>query len=182
MLRISGSLAAIAAVTVVAAGGPASAKSPADKAGATVITMEQEGRELFFDGPATVERGATLKIKNNTNPRKIGPHTFSLVREEDIPKTNTEIKNCGKKFAKICGEIIEWHQVDLQSGVVGRNPAEAGGKGWDRKGSLKRRGDSWVAEKRKQTFNQEVTASAGNTLTYFCAVHPEMRGKIKVEG
>ena len=177
---MSGALAAVAGASVVAAGGAATA-SPADKAGATVITMEQEGRELFFDGPATVDQGATLKIKNNTNPRKIGPHTFSLVREADIPTGAEDIRKCGRKFVKICGEIVRWHQVDLQIGEVGRNPSEAGGNGWDKKGSLKRRGDSWVAEARKETFKQEVTASEGATLTYFCAVHPEMRGEIEVD-
>ena len=86
MLRMSGLLASIAAISVVAAGGPASA-STSSKAGATVITMEQEGKELFFDGPGDRRAGRTLKVKNNTNPRKIGPHTFSLVKSRTLPDT-----------------------------------------------------------------------------------------------
>jgi len=180
MLRASGALAAVTTATVVLVGGPATAST--SKAGATVITMEQDGKELFFEGPATVERGATLKIKNQTDPRKIGPHTFSLVREAVLPKTEEEIKECARKFAKICGEVVEWHEVDLQSGEVGENPVDAGDNGWDTKGTLKRKGDSWVSEQDGQSFKAEVTAPEGKTLQYFCAVHPEMQGEIKVGG
>jgi plastocyanin len=181
MLRGSAALAALTTATVIAVGGPASASSPT-KAGATVITMEQDGKELYFEGPATVEAGATLKIKNKTNPRKIGPHTFSLVREADLPVTEEEIKECAKKFVKICGAIIEWHKVDLQTGEIGENPVEVGKEGWDTKGSLKRKGDSWVSEGKGESFAREVTAPEGKTLQYFCAVHPEMQGEIKVGG
>ena len=171
-------VAAFSAFTIFAVGGASATTAP--KAGATVITMEQEGRELFFDGPATVAAGTTLKIKNNTNPQKIGPHTFSLVKEKDLPVTEEEIKACAKKFKKICGAVIKWHKVDLQSGEIGVNPVEADKNGWDQLGSLKRKGDSWVAEKRKQSFKQEVSAPEGKTLTFLCVVHPEMQGEIKV--
>lgn len=169
--------AAFSALAIFAVGGASAAPA---KAGATVIKMEQEGKELFFEGPATVAAGATLKIKNNTNPRKVGPHTFSLVKEKDIPVTEDAIKACERKLKKICGAIIKWHKVDLQTGEVGENPVEAGKEGWDRLGSLNRKGDSWVAEQRKQSFKRDVTAPEGKTLTYFCAVHAAMQGEITV--
>lgn len=172
------SAAAFSAFAIFAVGGASATAAP--KAGATVITMEQEGRELFFEGPATVAAGSALKIKNKTNPRKIGPHTFSLVKEKDIPVTEDQIKACGRKLKKICGAIVKWHKVDLQTGEVGENPVEAGKEGWDQLGSLNRKGDSWVAERRKQSFTRDVTAPEGKTLTYFCAVHPEMQGEIVV--
>lgn len=181
MQRGSVAVVAITAASVVAIGGPASASGPA-KAGATVITMEQDGKELFFDGPATVEAGATLKIKNKTKPKKIGPHTFSLVREADLPVTPEEQKECGRKLVKICGAIVEWHEVDLQTGEVAENPVEVGKDGWDTKGSLKRKGDSWYTETEGESFKREVTAPEGKTLQYFCAVHPEMQGEITVGG
>ena len=88
MLRLTGCLAAVGVVAAIAVGGPATA-STSPKAGATVIKMEQDGKELFFEGPATVERGATLKIKNNTSPKKIGPHTFSLVSRRTCRRART---------------------------------------------------------------------------------------------
>ena len=181
MLGLSGAAAATAAIGVFVVGGSATADT-SKRAGATVITMEQEGKELFFEGPATVEAGTELKIKNKTNPRKVGPHTFSLVKEKDLPVTEDEIKDCAKRFKKICGAIIRWHKVNLQTGEVGRNPVEADKGGWDQLGSLNRKGDSWVAEQRKESFKQEVDAPEGKTLTFICAVHPEMQGELRVRG
>jgi hypothetical protein len=180
MLRAAGAMGALAAVTAIAVGGSATASSNS-KAGATVITMEQDGKELFFDGPATVEPGATLKIKNKTSPKKVGPHTFSLVREKDLPTSKEQIKNCSRKLKRICGAIVQWHKVDLQTGEIGENPVEVGKEGWDRKGSLKRKGDSWAVEEKGKSFKREVTAPEGKTLTFICAVHAEMQGEITVE-
>ena len=179
-MRAAGVLAALAALSVVAVSGPASAQAP--RAGAAVITMEQDGHDLFFNAPETVERGQALKVKNATDPKKIGPHTFSLVNRKLIPKSQDEIKACGQDFKGICGEVTEWHEVDFQSGEVGRNPVEVGKQGWNRQGNLKRTGDSWVAEKENQSLSQKVSAPEGKTLHFFCAVHPEMQGKIRVEG
>jgi hypothetical protein len=180
-LRIAGALAALGALTVVGAGtGGAAASGPADKAGATVITMERDGKKLFFDYPDTVVAGTDLKIKNKTNPRQVGPHTFSLVREQDIPTKPKKIKACSKKLKGICGAIVLWHDVNLQTGEIGENPVEVGKQGWDRKGSLKRKGDSWVSEAKGQSFTREVTAPAGKELTFICAVHADMQGSITV--
>ena len=62
----------------------------------------------------------------------------------------------------------------------GRNPSEAGKKGWDKEGSLKVRGDSYFLVKRHEKFAQKVSADPGTTLTFFCAVHPDMQGTIDV--
>ena len=64
---------ALAAVTALGATGLASSRrlgrqlERADDE--ATITMEQQGRQLFFDGPNTVRRGAELEIVNNTDPQ-----------------------------------------------------------------------------------------------------------------
>jgi hypothetical protein len=180
-LRFGGALVAVVALGAVGSGGFATASPGKPKAEDTaVVKMVQDGRELFFEGPETVARGAELKFKNTTDPQKIGPHTASLVKRSEFPRTDDEIKACAKKFKKICGAIVKWHQVDLQTGEVGRNPVEVDGKGWDLQGSLKHAGDSWVSERKNQSFKQKVTAPEGKTLHFICAVHPEMQGKIRV--
>jgi plastocyanin len=178
--RLLAAAAAAAAITVVGVAGSATASSSAHKAHATVIKMRQDGKELFFDGPESVAAGTVLKIKNTTDPAAIGPHTFSLAKEKELPTDPADIKACAKKFKGICGAVIKWHHVDLQTGDIGVNPVEAGGKGWDKEGSEKVKGDSWVAEKEGSTFKQEVTAEPGTVLHYICAVHPEMQGSITV--
>ena len=179
MLRLLVALAALGALTVGALGGGAATASTSSK-GATVIKMERNGKELLFTAPQTIEAGANLKIKNKTNPRQVGPHTFSLVSPKVTPTTRKAIKSCAKKLKGICGAVVQWHEVDLQTGQVGENPVEVGKQGWDRQGNLKRKGDSWVAERKGESFARKVTAKPGKVLHFFCAVHPEMQGAIEV--
>ena len=182
MLRFGGALIGVVALSVAGAGSFATAKPGKAKASDTaVVKMVQDGKDLFFEYPETVEPGQVLKIKNTTDPRKVGPHTFSLVQRSTLPKSEDDIKACEKKLKGICGAVVKWHQVDLQTGDIGRNPVEAGKKGWDEQGNLKHRGDSWASEAEGSSFKQKVTAEAGKTIHFFCAVHPFMQGKIRVE-
>ena len=48
---------------------------------------------------------------------------------------------------------------------VGENPVEVGKQGWDRKGSLKRKGDSFVAEQKGEKFQRKVTAEPARSST-----------------
>jgi hypothetical protein len=175
--------AALAALVVVAAGGGAATAEPAHPKPkkTAVIDMVRDGKDLFFEGPKKVAAGANLKIKNLTNPKQVGPHTFSLARKSTFPKTNKQIKACGRDFEGICGAIaFDWHKLDPQTEQVGENPVEVGKQGWNREGNLKRKGDSWVSERKNQSFKRKVTAKPGKTLHFICAVHPFMQGKIKV--
>lgn len=181
-LRLFGALAALGALTVVGAGGSAAVASPSAKPGVTKVKIEfdRANKDLFFDAPATVAAGDQLQIKNNTNPRQIGPHTFSLVREKDLPVGKNHIKGCERKLKGICGAIVVWHDVNLQTGEIGENPVDVGKAGWDTKGSLKRKGDSVVLERKGEKFQRPVTAPVGKTLYFICAVHPFMQGEIDV--
>jgi hypothetical protein len=180
MLGLFGALAALAMLTVVGTTASSASSGGPAKAGATVIKMKRDGKTLFFDAPATVAAGTNLKIKNKTNPRQVGPHTFSLVHEKDIPTKPKKIKACSRKLKGICGAIVMWHGVNVETGEIGENPVEVGKQGWDREGSLKHKGDSWVSEKKDQAFTRKVTAEPGKVLHFFCAVHADMQGEITV--
>ena len=179
ILRVLVAVAALGALAIVITGGGAASAKPAAKHG-SVIKMEKKGKDLFFTAPETVEAGTNLKIKNATNPKQVGPHTFSLAAPKVLPTTKKQIKACEKKLKGICGAVVKWHDVDLQTGQIGENPVEVGKQGWDRQGNLKRKGDSWVAEKKGATFKRKVTAKPGKVLHFFCAVHPFMQGEIEV--
>jgi len=186
IVRVLGAVGVLGALTVVGAGGgSATAKTAAAKPGVTKIkiTFVHKDKDLFFDAPASVPAGNILQIKNNTNPKAVGPHSFSLVREEDLPGKN-QIKGCEKKFEFICGNIIfGWHKVDLSTRppTIGRNPVEVGKEGWDRKGSTKRKGDSFLFLGAKgEKYQREVTAEPGTELYFMCAIHPFMQGEIDV--
>lgn len=151
-------------------------------ASAATIFMKGPQGGLRFTAPKTIVAGEELKVVNQTNPKQVGPHTFSLVTQSSLPKTRKAQRAC---FAKghICREIALWHGVK-GNGPVKENPAEAGNDGWDTLGSKTVEGDSWfTGNKAGTSFVQPVTAdtSAGPTRLYFlCAIHAEMQGSINV--
>lgn len=146
-----------------------------------VISMSLEKGKLKFVAPEAVTVGDQLEIVNKTNPKQVGPHTFSLVTKGSIPKTKQAINSCFTP-KKICFAIAEWHGFNPKSEKITKNPAKAGPPGWSTEGNAtSTKGDSWFSgETKGGHFSQEVTAAAGTTLYFMCAIHPFMHGQIKV--
>jgi hypothetical protein len=151
----------------------------AASAGAATITVREVAGKLRFVGPEAVSEGETLQIVNRTNPLKLGPVTFSLVRPGYLPKTRHAQAVCFTP-GHICWSIAEWQGVHGE-GTPTINPAEAGEPGWDTPGSTSVPGDSWFSGMtRGASFSQPVTAKAGTRLWFMDAIHPWLRGTIKV--
>jgi hypothetical protein len=143
------------------------------------IKVVEGGGKLRYVGPTTVAEGDTLEIVNKTNPLKVGPVTFSLVRPGQIPKTKPAQARCFTP-GHICWSIAEWHGVG-GDGLPTINPAEAGLPGWDTPGTSTTPGDSWYSGSTPgSSFAQEVTATAPRRLWFMDAIHPFLRGTIKV--
>jgi len=143
------------------------------------ITMKAQGKRLLFDGPATVRKGEELRIVNDTSVAKHGPHSFSLAKDSVLPKTVKQFKECFTP-GKLCLEIALAHKFNPKTEKVAKPIVEVGGKGWNRSFNGERAGDSWYTETKGESYSRRVTASAGKTLSFICAVHPDMQGKIKV--
>ncbi len=176
---------ATAAVFVLGAGAVAGAAEPPvptipEPTGKTVtIKVTETGGRLKFVGPTTVAEGDTLEVVNETNPLKVGPVTFSLVRPGRLPKTKGAQARCFTP-GHICWAIAEWQGVG-GDGLPTVNPAEAGLPGWDTPGTTTSPGDSWFSgTKPGAAFAQEVTAQAPSRLWFMDAIHPFLRGTIKV--
>ncbi|MGV1048261.1 MAG: cupredoxin domain-containing protein [Solirubrobacterales bacterium] len=182
LLPRSAAFRALALSLPVAAIGLAVFASPI--AGATVLTgvtdtisiVEEKGN-LKFEFPSTVVQGDQLEIVNETNPKKVGPHTFSLVTQGSVPKTKNQRHNCFTP-KHVCFSIAKWHGLNAKEEVT-INPAEAGPEGWSTMGSVSKKGDSWFTQKQGDAFSQQVTAKPG-TLYFICAVHSWMHGKVTV--
>lgn len=181
-------LAVAVAVTAVAAFGPGfaagadrtapTATPPISSTAATVFIKAVKGG-LRFVAPKTVTAGEELQVVNTTNPKEVGPHTFSLVTESSIPKTPKARQLCFTK-GHICKAIARWQGVK-GNGPPAINPATAGAEGWDTEGSLTTKGDSWfTGTKPHASIVQQVTAAAGTTIHFMCAIHPWMHGSITV--
>jgi hypothetical protein len=174
-------LVASLALAAVAMGGPTrDASLPgAELPTATTVFISAQGGRLHFIAPKTIESGEDLTVINQTNPKQVGPHTFALVTKGSIPKTKKAQQLCFTP-KHICKAIASWHGVK-SDGSVKRNPATAGAEGWDTLGSLTKKGDSWfTGEKPGTSIVQKVTAAAGTTIYFMCAIHPFMHGSIEV--
>ncbi len=153
-------------------------------AGSATISIKLKGKgkkaEPYFTGPKTIQEGAKLTIVNTTSPKAIGPHTFSLVKPAKIPHGTKAINTCAsdKGFSGVCLAIAKAHKVNLKTEKVGKPSVDVGKKGWST--SFGKKGDTWFTQAKGETQTRTVTAKAGTTLTYFCAVHPNMVGTIKV--
>jgi hypothetical protein len=147
-----------------------------------VVSIELSKGKLKFVGPETVTVGDQLEIVNKTDPKQVGPHTFSLVTKGSVPQTAKQRKSCFTP-KHICLAIAKWHGFDPKTEKISINPAKAGPAGWSTAGNATgKKGDSWfTGEKKGGSFSQEVTAEPGTTLYYVCAVHPWMHGQVKVE-
>jgi hypothetical protein len=154
-------------------------KTPEPTGRTVTIKVVEAGGKLKFVGPPTVAEGDTLEIVNQTNPLLVGPVTFSLVRPGHLPKTRTAQARCFTP-GHICWSIAEWQGVG-GDGLPTINPAEAGLPGWDTEGTATSPGDSWFSgTKPGAAFAQEVTAKAPTRLWFMDAIHPFLRGTIKV--
>jgi hypothetical protein len=144
----------------------------------TVVMTTKGG--LRFEAPKTIIAGEDLEVLNQTNPKQVGPHTFSLVTKGSIPKTPKARQTCFTP-KHICMAIAKWHGTD-GSGPITKNPVKAGAAGWDTLGSVTKTGDSWFTGEKKSgtSIVQPVTAAAGTTIYFMCAIHPFMHGSIEV--
>jgi hypothetical protein len=158
---------------------PVAPTTPEPTGKTVAITIAEVAGKLKFVGPATVAEGDELEVVNKTNPLKVGPVTFSLVRPGYLPKTRHAQAECFTP-GHICWSIAEWQGVHGE-GVPTINPSEAGLPGWDTPGTTSSPGDSWFTGTKPGTsFAQEVTAKAPRRLWFMDAIHPWLRGTIRV--
>jgi hypothetical protein len=179
-LRLLAAVAALAALTAVGVGGAASA-SPAPK-GPPVAHIKFKGgkKNLHLVVPDTIRAGTTIEVDNLTDPQKVGPHTFSLVKRDALPHGKDQIKKCEKELKLICGAIaFKWHLVDPTTFEVGQILSDVGEEGWDTPGDRHKIGDSWVSEAKDETFSAPLS-SQPRKLHYICAVHPFLKGSFTV--
>jgi hypothetical protein len=179
-LRILALAVATATLTAVVAGAGAAGAAETTTGTTDVIKIELTKGKLKFVAPETVVKGDQLEVENETNPKEVGPHTFSLVTKGSLPKTAKQRQNCFTP-KHICLAIATWHKFNPKTEEISLNPAKAGPAGWSTMGTATgKKGDSWFTEKKGSSITQEVTAEVGTTLYFMCAVHPWMHGKVTV--
>ena len=184
LISVKATLAIAMGLTASLALAPALAAAADDLGAANTVYIQDGGSGgdggLRFVAPKTIVAGADLEVLNETNPHRVGPHTFSLVTKGSLPKTPKARQTCFTP-KHICMAIAKWHGTN-GNGPVTKNPTKAGLAGWDTLGSVTKKGDSWfTGEKEPGTsMTQPVSAAAGTTIYFMCAIHPWMQGHIEV--
>jgi plastocyanin len=173
-------IAAVAALIVAAMAGPASAAT------APAATVEVRGGDILQPGQfiknnfrfvprnITVNSGDVVRWVDRDRSAE-EPHTVTIARRSDLPQNIAQLDAC---FAPggLCAETIEAHDPASDFAPPFNIRVNRGGPG------LNARGDSLLfAGPFNQAIQGRVTAPAGRTLFYLCALHPWMQGSIAVQ-
>jgi plastocyanin len=125
----------------------------------------------------TVKSGSIVTLRNKGQIPE--PHTITFVQKRYLPKSFD---------VAVEQKVLEAHQADPTSegppGVLVVDNGEAVPPGGmlevDTGFTPTTAGDSAFIGPDQKTFQFKVTADKGSTLYYYCAIHPWMQGKIKV--
>ena len=179
--HVRGALVATALGATLVAGfagaaGAEQARGGGSDGPATVRAQIKDGRLDFF-GAREVTEDARLRFINRTSPRQVGPHTFSLVRRSELPRTGREMRRCGRGD-NVCARIAQAHRVNFATGEIRRPVVDPGRPGWGT--PFGRIGDSYATERRGDTHTRRVRPDAGEYMYFLCAVHPDMQKRVLV--
>jgi hypothetical protein len=124
----------------------------------------------------TIRSGGTLVFKNVQSDE---PHTFSILRKNQLPRTKRRLNQCGAeppatpRYAP-CRAIFQAHAPDAQG-----NPQNAvvnkGRPGIDAPGD-----SVFIPPKGSPQPTIRVSARRGRTLYFICLVHPWMQASLRV--
>jgi plastocyanin len=118
-----------------------------------------------------IRKGGTLTLADETRQ----PHSFSLVKKSQVPRTLRQMENCFGKGP--CDEIAVAHgainpdtgeEQDPTTPLVNAGPAGFNGPG-----------DSVLIPPNGKT---KVKITGSSDKYYICAIHPWMLGKVAVSG
>jgi hypothetical protein len=122
-----------------------------------------------------VKSGGTITVVNDAAGE--GPHTFTVVKEKDLPRTLKATEQC-----KICEKLGAAHGADPNSDAPPKFQYLENGVGQNTPPSVDRPGDSGVTGpgQKGEHISFKVTAKKGKTLYFMCLIHPWMQAKVQV--
>jgi plastocyanin len=163
-----GGAVALCAMAVPITAATAAARAPAKQKLAIVGHSAFKVNRLAFDNQRfskdtlAIRSGGTVTLVNRS--KTMDPHSISLVERAQLP-TGFD--------CEICGEIFAAHGAGGPGGGPANPVVDVGAPGYDQPGD-----STFVAP--HATVRFAVSAAAGTTLHFICAIHPWMQGRIKV--
>ena len=130
----------------------------------------------FSPGTVTVKSGASITFKFG-DTKAMEPHTLTIVKQSELPTKASQIDNC-----RACERYATGHLENPKAPPDDKNPIVHWVLNKGRPG-LDVPGDSVAIQQpgRHKSITVKVSAPAGTTLYFVCAVHPWMQGKIIVK-
>lgn len=176
--------AAAVALCLAGAGGAAAAarKAPAKTTIKVSQSFKLKPNRYIQDGLRwnrdvyTIRSGGTLHVVNTAAGE--GPHTFTVVRKKDLPRTAAAAFNC-----KVCNKLGAAHGADPNSDAPPKFQFLENGVGQDTPPNVDRPGDSGVtgSGKKGESIDLKVTAPKGKKLYFMCLIHPWMQARVDVK-
>ena len=120
----------------------------------------------FSPGNVQIRSGGTLTLRN----RQEQPHTFSIVKGSDVPRSTNKILNCGAPGTPAT-------RSSRRTRLTRRAIRPCRSSMSARRGSTSRATRSILNP--KQTVKVNVSAPKGTTLNFFCAIHAWMQGRLR---
>ena len=122
-----------------------------------------------------VQSGGSIRVVNLAADE--GPHTFTIVKKKDAPRTGRQVVNC-----RICLALAKAHGADPNSDAPPKFQYLEDGVGQQTPPSVDKPGDSGVTGKGKrgESITLPVSAPAGTKLWMMCLIHPWMQAEIDV--
>jgi plastocyanin len=174
----TGLVAAVACTGVAVAANTAAAPRSVtvkQKFGLTLKPNRYLQDEMRFDKDVYTVKSGGKVVFELTAPQE-GPHTLSIVRAKDEPKTGAQLNHC-----KICEKLGQAHGADPNSDAPPKFPYLENGVGQATPEKIDRPGDSGISgDKKGDKVTFTVTAKAGTTLHFMCLLHPWMQAQLKV--
>jgi plastocyanin len=146
----------------------------ADKGTSYVINRTASDTMYFTPATATVKSGSMLTFEYDGKAQQ-EPHTMTIVNAGQLPKTPAQIDNCGVCLRFAAGHLKNPKAEPGPTNDIAHWVLNKGRPGLDAVG------DSIAIEGAKhRSISIKVTAPAGTTLDFLCAVHPWMQAKLVV--
>jgi uncharacterized cupredoxin-like copper-binding protein len=171
-------LAVAAAGTGVAMGASGAASKSVtitEKAGTTFKANRYVQDNLRFAKDVyTVKSGGTVTLVNNQAGE--GPHTLSVLKPKQVPRTARQANNCAA-----CNALGQAHGADPNTEGPPKFVYVDNGVGQNTPAKLDRAGDSGITGPNKgDRVSFPVTAKPGTTLHFVCIIHPWMQAQLRV--
>jgi hypothetical protein len=169
------------ALGMTGSAGVANAAGPSKVTVKAVATFKVKVNRYVQDGTRwdkdsyLVKSGGTVTVLNNAADE--GPHTLTVAKPTDLPKTVPAIFQC-----KICEKLGQAHGADPESNAPPKFQFLENGVGQATAPNVDKPGDSGLTGegKKGEKITMKVTAKAGTTLRFICILHPWMQAKLRV--